>query len=245
MDRPIAPWRVLEIDAGRELASGGAVGRSETGGTASSRPWPVLGGLLLAGLIVVAAVVVVATGPAPVAIVQTDAAPVSVADAAASAVASTAVASTAPVDVVVHVAGAVMRPGIVRVGPGARVADAIDAAGGLSPRVDAARLGRELNLAAAVADGDQVIVPSRDDAPTTGTVAGGQAGTAGEGDGLVDLNSATAAALEELPGIGPVTAEKIIAARTEQSFATLDELVERKVVGAATLEKFRDLVVVR
>jgi competence protein ComEA len=246
MERPIAPWRVLDADSDRAIAGTGQVGAMDRRSTTTIASWPVVGGLLLAGVIVVAAFAVVATGPAPVAIVQTDAAPVSVAEPGTSTLVATPLATVEAVEIIVHVAGAVARPGIVRLASGARVADAIDAAGGLSPRVDATRLGRDMNLAATLADGDQVIVPSRDDPTAPAATVGGPARTPSEEVGeLVDINTATASALEELPGIGPVTAEKIIAARAEQPFATLDELVERKVVGAATLEKFRDRAVVR
>jgi competence protein ComEA len=121
------------------------------------------------------------------------------------------------------------------------VADAIEAAGGLGPRVDATRVDRELNLAAPVADGDHIVVPSRDDA----AASGGHEATAAPSSGRVDLNHATPEALDALPGIGPVTAAKIVAARSERPFRTLDELVSRKVLGQATLTKIRELVELR
>lgn len=154
---------------------------------------------------------------------------------------------------VVDVQGAVAHPGVVRVVAGSRVGDAIAAAGGYGPRVAADRIGQILNLAALLRDGDQVVVPSRDDAPATagggglagaGAGAGSRAGTPAGGGGLVDLNRATAAELDALPGVGPVTAAKIVAARADQPFASVDDLRSRKLVGAATFEKIRALVTV-
>jgi competence protein ComEA len=143
--------------------------------------------------------------------------------------------------IVVDVAGAVVNPGLHRLDAGARVGDAIDAAGGFSPRVDVDRVGRELNLAATLSDGDQVRVPSRDDPAAPAPGGGGGGGGAG-GGGLVDLNTATQAELEELPGIGPVTAQKIIAARAEAPFRSVDELRERGLVGEKTFEQLKTLV---
>jgi competence protein ComEA len=147
---------------------------------------------------------------------------------------------------VVDVAGAVLHPGVYHLAAGSRVADAIAAAGGFGPRVDAAA-AQALNLAAPLTDGIQVRVPSRDDpalaAPGSPGAAGGQA-SGGGSSALVDLNTATAAELDTLPGIGPVTAAKIIASRQDRPFATVDELQTRKLVGAATFAKLAGLVTV-
>ena len=95
-------------------------------------------------------------------------------------------------------------------------------------------------------DGDRIVIPSRDDPPVaSGPSSSGAEGPTGPAGGLVDLNSATASELDALPGIGPVTAQKIIDARAEKPFASVDELRERKVVGASTFEKLRDLITVR
>jgi competence protein ComEA len=154
---------------------------------------------------------------------------------------------------VVEIVGAVPKPGVFRMPNGSRVGDLVAAAGGYGPRVDTARAERELNLAATLHDGDQVRVPSRDDVPAAapdGTAAtpGGAAapGSAGAPGGApVDLNRATQAELETLPGVGPATALKIIAAREEAPFAAVEELRTRRVLGEKTFEKLREHVAVR
>jgi competence protein ComEA len=134
---------------------------------------------------------------------------------------------------VVDVAGAVMRPGLVRVRRGDRVGDAIAAAGGFSPRVDLAETGRSLNLAEPLIDGAKVVVSELGTQTASGPTAE---------DGRVDLNSADQAALEALPGIGPVTAARIIEAREQQRFGSVDELRTRDVVGEAVFEDIQGLV---
>jgi competence protein ComEA len=137
--------------------------------------------------------------------------------------------------VVVDVEGAVLRPGIIELPAGSRVADAVAAAGGYSPQADLAAAASQVNLAATLRDGQQISVP------LIGVTAGGGS-SGGAGGGLVNLNTATPEELDALPGIGPVTVQKIVAARAEQAFASLEELVTRKVLTNSQLDKIRDLV---
>ena len=144
-----------------------------------------------------------------------------------------------PTELVVDVEGGVLTPGVHRLAGGSRVADAIAAAGGYSPTADLAAAAQGLNLAAVLVDGQQIYVPLVGD--PTGTGGSGGGGTNG---GLLNLNRATEAELDALPGIGPVTVGRIVAARQERPFVTLDELVERKVMTTSQLSKIRDLVTV-
>lgn len=138
-------------------------------------------------------------------------------------------------ELVIDVEGGVNQPGIHRLPAGSRVADALAAAGGYADSADLGASASSLNLAAALVDGQQVVVPILGAAPVSAADGGG---------GLVNLNQATQSELEALPGIGPVTAEKIITAREEELFATLDELVARDVLTARQLEQIADLVTV-
>ncbi len=127
---------------------------------------------------------------------------------------------------VVHVAGAVRRPGIVRLRDGDRVGDAIRAAGGW--RVGADRGG--VNLAARVADGQQIVVPART------AVASGASGSTGP----ISLSSATAEQLDQLDGIGPGLAQKIIEFRTQiGGFRSIDQLGDVPGIGDKRLESLR------
>ncbi len=134
---------------------------------------------------------------------------------------------------VVHVVGAVRRSGLYRVPDGARVADALARAGGATAKADLAAL----NLAAPLVDGQQIAVPARQPpgaAPAAGTPGAGA---------KVSLSSATVDDLDELPGIGPVTAEKIVAWRTANGpLRSVDDLDAIPGIGPARVEQLRDLV---
>jgi competence protein ComEA len=143
--------------------------------------------------------------------------------------------------VLAHAAGAVQRPGLYELPPGARVADLIDAAGGATRRADL----DQVNLAAPLADGTQVLVPRRGEvvaAPPTGAT-----GATGEGQPAapVDLNTATTVELETLPGIGPATAAAILEYRDANGpFASVDALIDVPGIGEAKLAALADLVTV-
>jgi competence protein ComEA len=148
-----------------------------------------------------------------------------------------------PAELVVDVEGAVRRPGIQRLTAGSRVGDAIAAAGGYGARADVVAAARTINLAEALLDGAKVRVPALGEVAAAGpaTAAPAASGPAGAGT-LIDLNHANEGQLESLPGVGPVTAGKIIDARTTAPFLTVDDLATRGVVGSSTLEKVRPLV---
>jgi competence protein ComEA len=141
---------------------------------------------------------------------------------------------TGPSEIVVDVAGAVVRPGLHRLRNGDRVGDAIEAAGGYAPRADLAASSQALNLAQTLEDGAKVLVPQLGiDRLTKAPSAD---------DGRIDINRAGQSELESLPGIGPVTARKIIDARDEERFDGIRELHGRGVVGESVYEDIKSLV---
>ncbi len=133
-------------------------------------------------------------------------------------------------EVTVHVAGAVAQPGVYVLETGARVADAVEAAGGATPESDTGAI----NLARLVVDGEQVYVP-----------AVGEAGASDTARGLLNLNTADAVALEGLPGIGPVLAQRIVDDRAAHgSFLSVEDLQRVSGVGPKVMDALRDLVTV-
>lgn len=204
----------------------------------------------LAGLALVVVAVLGGAGlwyvrslPRPVQVTATPAFPAAQASASVPSDGSIAPpAGSQPVEtiqLIVDVTGWVKDPGVYTFDPGARVIDAVDAAGG-------ARDGAELsllNLAAPLTDGQQVLVPKKGAVP--GGTAGGTPGTVGGSGGLINVNTADAATLETLDGIGEVLAGTIVQYREENGpFTSVDQLEEVPGIGPSTLEAIRDQVTV-
>ena len=161
----------------------------------------------------------------------------------------------------VEISGGVAEPGVISLPESSRLIDAISAAGGWGERVDPLRVELCLNLAARLEDGSAVRIPTRDDRLLLGLTGvecgplyssaaeiassgetGGASGSNKTG-GKIDLNRASAEELDTLPGIGPVTAAKIIAARQEKQFVIVDDLHDRKIISESVLEGIRALVI--
>ena len=179
--------------------------------------------------------------PEPVGAPSTAPAPSSVAAPASPPGPSPATApAPGPRTVVVSVVGRVARPGLVTLPEGARVADAVEAAGGLLPGADQAAV----NIAAVLADGQQVAVGvpgAAGPAPGPGAPAGRSAGSGGP----VDLNRAAAAELEALPGVGPVLAQRIVAHREQHGpFGAVEDLLDVAGIGPAVLDRVAGAVTV-
>jgi competence protein ComEA len=197
--------------------------------------WWLLGVGAVALLAVIAAVVVVRT--------SATANPASDLPMAATTSIPMVTPSTAPgAAIVVHAAGAVRQPGVYRMPAGSRVVDLLDRAGGPAADIDLDRV----NLAAALTDGERVFLPRvGESAPVA---AGGDGAAAAGGPGStspVDLNQATVAQLDALPGIGPTTAAAIVAHRQQKGpFRSVDDLLSVRGIGAAKLDALREFVTV-
>ncbi len=142
--------------------------------------------------------------------------------------------------VAVHVAGRVRRPGLVRLPAGSRVHDAIRAAGGVTAGADL----NAVNLARKLTDGEQIRVPAPGDPapPPDATTTPGSLG--GTPSAPLDLNTATPEQLDTLPGVGEVTANRIVTYRSAHPFTTVDELLEVPGIGQRRFEQLKDLVTV-
>ncbi len=152
-----------------------------------------------------------------------------------------------PAPIVVHILGAVRQPGVYRVAADSRVEDAIQAAGGLRDEAEV----RSLNLAARLRDGDQLRISFRAEAQEAGaaeatdTPADRQPSPSHLDGERVDINRAAQPELETLPGIGPATAEKIIAFRTENGpFQVIEDILNVSGIGPATFDQIKDLITV-
>jgi len=243
------PWRAIEPAPEPPIAP-----------ASGASPWLaplILGGVALLAALLVGGWILVSSAPQPmVSIEGDDQRPGELvgADGSGSTTPSSALASPAAAPIVVDVEGAVMDPGLYRLASGSRVGDAIAAAGGYSTEVDAAATSQSINLAEKLADGAKIRIPARgegtpavagtdSDSPPLFGGAGGSSSTTSLA-GPVDLNRATQAELEELPGIGPVTAQKIIDARSQAPFLSVEELQSRDILGPKTYEKIAPLVTV-
>jgi competence protein ComEA len=167
----------------------------------------------------------------------------------ASPASSTPAATESPSEVVVQVAGAVLAPGVYHLAEGSRVVDLVQVAGGPAPEADLDAVA----LAARLVDGQRVQVPRRGEVLPDEVTGRAPPPAASPPSGVdasgpltpVDLNTATAAELDELPGVGPATAQAIIAYRDRHGpFSSVDDLAEVRGIGPARLEALRDLVVV-
>ena len=158
--------------------------------------------------------------------------------------ASPAPSATASGGLVVHVAGAVHTPGVYTLPGGARVIDGLRAAGGAAPGADLS----SINLARALTDGERVYIPRRGETPPPEAAGGATAqsgGGAGTSGGKVNLNSATAAELEALPGIGQVLAQRIVDYRTQHGpFRSVRDLLKVEGIGEKKFDSIKDHVTV-
>lgn len=237
--RPVpgrSAWDEPPRGVGRWLPASWLTARWDPGG------WGAIGLAVVAALAAVAAAVGVWAGrpvaePVPPLPAVSASAP-----ARGNTLPSAAAVPTAGGPVVVNVAGKVRRPGLVTMTEGARVGEAVDAAGGALPNVDLT----PLNLAARVVDGQQILVgvaaPPGAPAPAAAS-AGSAAGSAPAPGGKLDLNAATLEQLDGLPGVGPVMAKKILDWRTQNGrFTAVEQLREIAGIGDARFGTLRDLV---
>jgi competence protein ComEA len=137
-------------------------------------------------------------------------------------------------EIAVDVEGAVQHPGVYRIDSQSRVEDALSAAGGYSAEADRQRISKTLNLASRVTDGAKVYIPAVGETAVAGAETAG-----GDQSGIVSINGASQSEIEALPGIGAVTAGKLIQGRP---YTSLEELMSKKVVGKKVFEQIKDKI---
>lgn len=133
--------------------------------------------------------------------------------------------------ILVDVSGAVVKPGVYELESTARISDAIAKAGGMREDADHEHVAKAINLAEPLQDGMKVYIPDMSETIDNSVLA--------DKSGLISINKASSTQLEELPGVGPVTADKIIANRP---YASIEDLLEKKSVGSSVFEKIKDQI---
>ena len=142
-------------------------------------------------------------------------------------------------EIAVDVEGAVMNPGVYKLKADSRVQDALVAAGGMNEEADRDKVAKGLNLASKVTDGAKIYIPANGEEIAASGGSGGGSVMGDSASGMVNINSASLSELEDLPGIGKVTAEKII---DNRPYSVVNDLLEKKVVGSSVFDKIRDKV---
>lgn len=147
--------------------------------------------------------------------------------------------SSPSANLVVDVEGAVVSPGVYNLPNGSRVKDALIASGGISAQADRLWVAKNLNLALKIIDGAKIYIPFEGEKQGSAALSGSGGNSKLEGAGSVNINSASEKELDTLPGVGPVTAQKIINNRPYQTF---EELVLKKAVSSSVFEKIKDKI---
>ena len=146
-------------------------------------------------------------------------------------------------EIFIDVSGAVVKPGVYRFNSDSRVQDALVAAGGLSAEANRDWAAKNLNLAAKLRDGGKLYIPDLNESGIKSQESGGTLGgeVAGVTTGLININTASTSELDTLPGVGPVTAQKIINARP---YEAIEDLLSKKIVGSKVFEQIKEKIAV-
>jgi competence protein ComEA len=144
-----------------------------------------------------------------------------------------------PKTILVDVEGAVVKPGVYKLPVESRIQDGLIAAGGLSAKADREYVAKTLNLAIKLTDGTKIFIPTLGEPTGSEPVLG--ATTVGATNALINVNTASESQLDSLPGIGPVTAQKIISGRP---YGSLDELLSKKIVSAKVYAQIKDKIAI-